>query len=102
MYNNAYQCVLLFVLKFVAVTCPLLASISNGSIAYSPGSTEPFNFDTVAAHSCDDGFYLMGLGIQTCVGDGSSVLGQWSGILPTCSGNGTVATSNTRANDHWL
>ncbi len=76
----------------VAVTCPPLNSISNGSIAYSPDSPQRFTFDTVAAHSCNEGYYLVGRGIRTCVGDGSTILGQWSGVPPMCTGNDDIRT----------
>ncbi|XP_064387965.1 uncharacterized protein LOC135336171 isoform X3 [Halichondria panicea] len=68
-----------------AVTCPPLNSIRYGSIAYSPDSAQRFTFDTVAAHSCNEGYYLVGRSIRTCVGDGSTILGQWSGVPPMCT-----------------
>ncbi len=71
----------------VAVTCPPLNSIRYGSIAYSPDSAQRFTFDTVASHSCNEGYYLVGRSIRTCVGDGSTILGQWSGVPPMCTGN---------------
>ena len=70
-----------------AITCASLDPVGNGSIAYSPNISEPFDFDTVATHTCNEAYYLEGIGIRTCVGDGSSTTGQWSGAAPVCLGN---------------
>ena len=70
----------------VAITCSSLSSISNGAITYNPDMTSPYNFGTVATHTCSEGFYLQGSNARTCGGDGSSVSGVWSGSAPVCAG----------------
>ena len=72
-----------------AITCSSLSSISNGVIDYSPDVTSPYNFGTVATHTCNEGFYLQGSNARTCSGDGSSVSGMWSGSAPVCAGKFT-------------
>ena len=43
-------------------------------------------FGTVANHSCDEGYFLVGDSVRTCEGNGSTVEGEWSGTVPVCSG----------------
>ncbi len=65
---------------FTAVECPALPSIPNGAITYGPDTIAPFNVDTVATHSCNDGFILgIGSETRTCL-----VSGIWSGLIPVC------------------
>ena len=70
----------------LAITCISGAPISNGVIAYSPDTTDPFDFNTTATYSCNEGFYLEGSTNRTCGGDDSNVNGTWSGESPVCSG----------------
>ena len=67
---------------FTAKLCPELAPISNGAITYGPDMTAPFEVDTVATHSCNDGF-ILGVGSETrmCLNTGI-----WSGLIPVCRG----------------
>ena len=54
---------------------------------YSSGPN-PINYDyaTTAMYSCSEGFSVSaGDEMRTCGGNGSSVIGTWSGIEPTCS-----------------
>ena len=49
-------------------------------------------FGTVANHSCDEGYFLVGDSVRTCEGNGSTVEGEWSGTVPVCSGRPCMAT----------
>ncbi len=54
-------------------------------------------FSVVANHSCDDGFALVGNSNRTCTGDGSSTIGAFNGVAPTCereSVNSCIPLSN--------
>ena len=44
---------------FTAV-CDELAEVANGMISYSPDMTAPYSVGTVASHSCNPGFELIG------------------------------------------
>ncbi len=63
----------------------MLDLIQNGQIIYSPDTTAPFEFDTNATYSCNDGFFLEGSEQSVCDGDGSSVNGQWDASPPRCT-----------------
>ena len=76
-------------LRFTAVTCSSLSSISSGVIAYIPDTTPPFDLGTVAVYLCNEGFNLTGNNLRTCSGDGSSVSGVWGGSAPVCAGRYT-------------
>ncbi len=69
-----------------AITCPSLGPINNGVMTYNPSTTSPFDFGTTAAYTCNEGFFLEGERILTCVGDGLSVNGVWSDPAPVCAG----------------
>ena len=51
--------------------------------------TSPFDFGTTATYSCNEGYYLQGEDVRTCVEDGSGVNGIWSGSTPRCAGRYT-------------
>ncbi len=59
--------------------CPELAPIPNGAIAYSIDMTPDFDVDTVATHTCFDGFLLIGVDTRVCLASG-----RWSGLIPVC------------------
>ena len=77
--------------------CPLLSPINNGSIEYGPDFIQPFDFSTVAAHSCDEGYYLLG------GGTGCSSCNQAMPFCKSCSSssictscsNGNILTNNS-------
>ena len=75
-----------FFTSFPAITCPSLGAFANGQVSYSPDTTAPHNFGTVATFSCNTGFSLSGGSTRTCGGDGSSQNGVWSGSSPVCVG----------------
>ena len=60
--------------------CPALAPIPNGAITYGPDTIAPFDVDTVATHTCNDGFIqVAGSETRTCLTGG-----RWSGLIPVC------------------
>lgn len=70
-----------------AVSCPALPDVTNGQLVYSIDSPPPYNFGTRVEYSCDTGYGISGgEGVLFCGGDGSSILGSWSGLSPTCEG----------------
>ena len=83
----------MLILTPAEVFCSSLVDPVDGAIAYSPDTMEPFDFRTVAFHSCDVGYYLQGNELRTCTGDGLSVVGNWDGFIPICSGT---------SHDYWL
>ena len=63
-----------------AVVCPIL-SLSNGNVHYNKEA--PYSHSTVATHTCNEGYFLVGPAIRTC-GDGSGVDGEWTPEEPVC------------------
>ncbi len=61
--------------------CPALSSIPNGTITYGPDMIPDFDVDTVATHSCDPGFRLVGFETLVCLNTGI-----WSDLTPVCQG----------------
>ena len=80
-------CIEHFLLPSLAVSCSALDPIVNGVITYSSDTTDPFEHGTAAVHSCNDGYSLEGNLVRICEGDGTSVIGAWSGAPPICTGN---------------
>ena len=64
---------------FYAVVCLSLSPVSNGMISYSDPRK---GVGSVAHHTCDTGYTLIGGSSRTCQSDGT-----WSGSAPTCVGN---------------
>ena len=58
------------------VVCLALPSLANGMITYSD---ETRGLDSLASHTCDPGYGLMGGNTRTCQNDG-----MWTGTAPTC------------------
>ncbi len=69
-----------------AITCIALSSIENGIIRYSPDISAPFDFGTAAVYICNTGFFLEGNMMRSCGGSEASIVGNWDGTDPTCSG----------------
>ena len=78
-------CHYLFFLSIVII-CEQLGDLEHGAIEYQ-NMTEELVFGSVATHSCDEGYFLVGDHARTCEGNGSTVEGKWSGIAPICSGD---------------
>ena len=54
-------------------------------ITYAADTTPQFAIDTVATHSCNAGFALVGDMTRTCMDDDQAdIVGVWSGNTPTC------------------
>ena len=67
-----------------AIECPSL-SITNGVITYAADTTSKFEIGTVATHTCNAGFALVGDMTCTCMDDDQAdIIGVWSGSAPTC------------------
>ena len=64
--------------------CDELSVIANGRISYSPDMTVPYSVGTVASHSCNPGFELIGEVIRTCEDGGAGVGGVFVGSEPSC------------------
>ncbi|XP_064384964.1 uncharacterized protein LOC135333878 isoform X2 [Halichondria panicea] len=71
------------------VTCASLNAVNNGVISYSPDNTDPFDFETTATYTCNDGFFLEGSANRVCTG--LSVPGFWDSSAPVCTA--TTCTS---------
>lgn len=69
------------------ILCPPLPELVGGVITYS---SDTFDVGTTATHACEEGFSLVGDAIRVCTGDGSSVVGEWNGTAPECSGESRV------------
>lgn len=78
--------IIIILLLFTAIKCPALSAFANGDITYAPDTTAPFEFLSIATHSCNIGFFLTGDETRSCGGDGSSAVGVWNGTASTCSG----------------
>ncbi len=75
----------------VAITCEDIPDPVNGQITHVPDTHAPFEYGNEARYSCYvDGENRIGYGLtggnhtRVCSGDGSSVMGQWTGTAPTC------------------
>ena len=80
-YVNAFCC--------IAVLCNTLGAPVNGQVIYSPDTTSPYDFGTMATYVCDSGFGISG-GTRTRAcsdGDGLTNAGVWSRSSVTCDGN---------------
>ena len=52
---------------------------------YTTDTTPLFGIDTVATHTCDAGFALVGDSTRTCIQDDQAdTVGVWSSSPPTC------------------
>ncbi len=64
----------------VAITCPFLTDLINGSLTYSDvrDQSGSYAFNVVATYSCNTGFVLMGDAVRICTGDGSNTTGTFN------------------------
>ena len=70
-----------------AIKCDTLNTVDNGTVQYNDNTTDLLDFGTDAIHSCNEGFFLVGNSVRICTGNGSSILGVWTGSQPNCSGS---------------
>ena len=69
-----------------ALTCSGLSVPQNGRIFFTPDTTSPYDYNSVATYACNPGFGLTGGDpTRTCGGDDSSTSGVWSGTAPVCN-----------------
>ncbi len=67
--------------------CSLLTALTNGRIDYFADTSSPFDYATVASYICNPGYAVIGtVKTRTCVGDGSTPIGIWTGTAPICQG----------------
>ena len=75
--------------SFSAIECPSL-SLTNGMVVYAADNSPPFSLGTVATHTCNPGFSLVGVVSRTCVDDDQAdIVGLWCGTASSCEGNAT-------------
>ena len=67
----------------ISAICSNLTRLPNGMVTYS-ASDFPVLAGTVATHSCDSGYVLIGYTNRTCMATGNG--GEWSGMNVTCRG----------------
>ena len=67
--------------------CPDIADPANGQIVFATDNVALFDLATTATYSCYYGYGLMGGDtVRTCMENGGSVIGMWSGMAPSCGG----------------
>ena len=67
-----------------AIECPSLNN-TNGMITYADDTTPEFEIGTVATHTCNARFALIGDMARTCMDDDQAdVVGVWNGSASTC------------------
>ena len=67
--------------------CPDITDPANGQIVFASDNVAPFDLATTATYSCVSGYGLMGGDtVRTCMENGGSVIGMWSGMAPSCGG----------------
>lgn len=73
----------------IAITCPPLEDIENGTIIYLNSTTnesaKDYAYNSTAMFECFIGHILTGVNTSTCTGNGSSSNGVWSDNVPQCS-----------------
>lgn len=75
-----------FILSVEVVQC-LELTLENGTVTYATDTMANFELGTVATHSCEIGFVLLGAVTRICMDDdGMDNIGVWSGSTPTCAG----------------
>ena len=74
----------------IAISCPPLVvpdNVLNSAIVYTSSPNPNYAVGTVAVYFCSAGFdAITGDLVRTCVEDGDSMTGIWSGEEPTCAG----------------
>ena len=82
-------CCLVYILSLSVIQCPQLNAPANGNVQMiaPPGiRATPQDYGAVARYTCNSGYYLDGNQIRNCVGDGTSIAGNWDGSQPSCIG----------------
>ena len=63
----------------LAVTCPGVSTLNNGTIVFSD-PTIPRGEESTVTYSCNTGYGLTGEAVRTCTSSG------WNGTEPRCEG----------------
>lgn len=70
------------------INCLPLSTPVGGQLTFSSMSNPNYELGTNATYSCNSGLALLGSSdVRTCVGDGSSSIGNWGGNEPSCEGS---------------
>ena len=73
--------------SLAAIVCSALDELENGQITYDADNATDFELNTVATHTCDEGFSLVGQSTRTCMDDDQAdTIGVWSEAAPSCLG----------------
>ena len=82
---NRLMCITPIIYSFITgIECPSLI-IANGAVIYAPDNVPQFDIGTVATHSCNPDFGLVGEIARTCLDDDQADIdGVWSGNPSTC------------------
>lgn len=67
-----------------AIEC-LELTLENGMISYADDTMADFDIGTVATHTCNECYALVGVTTRTCIDDdGADTVGVWSDDPPVC------------------
>ncbi len=69
-------------LLHTAIECDELESLENGVITYGPDRTAPYSLGTIANHTCNPGFILVGDPMRMCIEVDEN--GEFDREPPTC------------------
>ena len=62
-----------------------MLNLVNGMVSYVVDTTAEFEIGTLATHTCNADFALVGSLTRTCMDDDQAdIIGVWSGNAPTC------------------
>ena len=62
-------------------------------VTYAADTTADFSIGTIATHTCNAGYALVGGVTRTCVDDDQAdSVGVWSGTAPSCEGRDVCDT----------
>ena len=90
-YSNIFIMHVLCYILHAVIVCSALDEPENGQITYDAESMTDFALDTIATHTCNEGFSLVGQFTRTCIDDDQAdTMGVWSGSAPSCQGMNCV------------
>lgn len=69
--------------------CTSLAPLNNGLLSYGPDTASPYDYQTTATYSCNEGYGLFGGDRARQCDSSSPGDGGWSGTTPTCESKST-------------
>ena len=71
---------------FTAITCTTPTVPLNGFVSYGPDTTSPYDYQTTATYSCNEGYGLSSGDSSRQCENSAPGDGGWSGNAPTCDG----------------